>query len=101
MNEVLKPINDIVLVAPSDPQGKTAGGIVVPASVQQSERVKRGIVAAVGNGRLCDNGERAKMQVVCGDTVAYLNRPKSEYNEICGFLIMQETDIMMVIKEQE
>ncbi len=101
MSEVLSPINDIVLVSPIETSGTSKGGIVLPQSAQSSGSIKCGRVFAVGNGRLNDDGTRAKMQVKSGDVVEFLNREKSPFPETHDLLIMQETDILVIIKEQE
>jgi len=101
MSEVLSPINDIVLVDPVTVSGTTEGGIVIPQSAQSSVPIKRGRVFAVGNGQLNDDGTRAKMQVKGGDVIEFLDRQKSPFPKTHGFLIMQERDILVIIKEQE
>ena len=96
---MLYPINDIVLVEPIT-QSKSDGGIVLPGSVQDSEILKRGKVHATGNGTLLENGEFSGMQVEPGHTVAYLNRPKSQFPSLDGYLVMQERDILAIITDK-
>ena len=51
----IKPLGDKVIVKRVEAETKTAGGIVLPDSAK--EKPKRGIILAVGNGRLLDEGE--------------------------------------------
>ncbi len=57
----IKPLGDKVIVKRVEAEEKTAGGIVLPDSAQ--EKPKRGVILAVGNGRLLDDGTRSEMQV--------------------------------------
>ena len=52
----IRPLDDRVVVKPSDPEEVTAGGIVLPDSAR--EKPQRGTVMAVGPGKLLDSGER-------------------------------------------
>ena len=65
----LRPLDDRVVVRPSDAEEVTAGGIVLPDAAQ--EKPQRGNVVAVGPGRLLDNGQRGEIAVEVGDEVIY------------------------------
>ena len=65
----IRPLDDRVVVQPTEAEEVTAGGIVLPDSAQ--EKPQRGTVIAVGNGRLLDNGTRGELSVVVGDEVIY------------------------------
>ena len=65
----IRPLDDRVVVRPTEAEEVTAGGIVLPDSAK--EKPQRGIVIAVGAGRLLDNGTRGELSVVVGDEVIY------------------------------
>ena len=65
----IRPLDDRVVVRPTEAEEVTAGGIVLPDSAQ--EKPQRGIVIAVGGGRLLDNGTRGELSVAVGDEVIY------------------------------
>ena len=57
----IRPLGDKVIVKRVEAEEVTAGGIVLPDSAK--EKPKRGIILAIGNGRLLDDGTRSEMQV--------------------------------------
>ena len=65
----IRPLDDRVVVRPTEAEEVTAGGIVLPDSAK--EKPQRGTVIAVGAGRLLDNGTRGELSVVIGDEVIY------------------------------
>jgi chaperonin GroES len=65
----IRPLDDRVVVRPTEAEEVTAGGIVLPDSAR--EKPQRGIVIAVGIGKLLDNGTRGELSVVVGDEVIY------------------------------
>ena len=65
----IRPLDDRVVVRPTEAEEVTAGGIVLPDSAK--EKPQRGTVIAVGAGRLLDNGTRGELSVVVGDEVIY------------------------------
>ncbi len=65
----VKPLDDRVLVKPTEAATQTASGLYLPES--SKERPVHGKVVAVGPGKKLDSGERAKMNVKKGDVVVY------------------------------
>ncbi|MSU78207.1 MAG: co-chaperone GroES [Gemmataceae bacterium] len=65
----IKPLDDRIVVEPLEAEEKTAGGILLPDSAKQ--KPQRGVVIAVGPGRMLDNGTRAALAVTKGDEVLY------------------------------
>jgi chaperonin GroES len=65
----IRPLDDRVVVRPTDAEEVTAGGIVLPDSAQ--EKPQRGTVIAIGAGRLLENGSRGELSVAVGDQVIY------------------------------
>lgn len=89
----IRPLDDRVVVEPSQAEVKTAGGIVLPDSAQ--EKPQRGKVVAVGPGRLLDSGERGELSVAVGDEVIFGKYGGTDI-EINGddVKILRESDIL-------
>jgi len=89
----LRPLDDRVVVQPSEAEETTAGGIVLPDTAR--EKPQRGTVVAVGPGRLLDSGTRGELSVSVGDTVIYGKYGGSEV-EVDGeeVKILRESDIL-------
>lgn len=92
----IKPLGDKVIVRRVDAEEKTAGGIVLPDTAK--EKPKRGIVMAVGNGRLLDDGTRSEMQVKKNDEVVFTSYAGTEI-KVDGeeYMIMDESDILGIV----
>lgn len=93
---VVKPLEDRVVVKPSEPEEKSTGGIILPDTAK--ERPQEGEVVAVGPGKISDTGKRIQMEVKVGDKVLYGKYAGTEV-EIDGkeHLIMRESDILAII----
>ncbi|MFQ5462168.1 MAG: co-chaperone GroES [Phycisphaerae bacterium] len=92
----IKPLGDKVIVKRVEAEEKTAGGIVLPESAK--EKPKRGIILAVGSGRLLDDGTRSEMQVKKNDEVLFTSYAGTDI-KVDGeeYMIMDETDILGVV----
>ena len=89
----LKPLDDRLVVQPSDATEKTAGGILLPDSAKQ--KPQQGTVIAVGPSRLMDNGTRAPLAVKIGDVVLYGKYSGSDV-EVGNveYKILRESDVL-------
>jgi len=89
----LKPLDDRVVVEPTEAEEKTAGGILLPDTAKQ--KPQQGKVVSAGPGRLDDNGNRVVLAVKVGDTVLYGKYSGSDV-EVNGreFKILRESDIL-------
>ena len=89
----IRPLDDRVVVEPIEAEETTAGGIVLPDTAK--EKPQRGVVVAVGPGRLLDNGQRGELSVAVGDEVIYGKYGGSDI-EINGdeVKILRESDIL-------
>ena len=89
----LNPLDDRVVVRPSDAEETTAGGIVLPDAAK--EKPQRGSVVAVGPGRLLDSGERCSLSVSVGDQVLFGKYGGTDI-EVDGedVKILRESDIL-------
>ncbi len=94
----IKPLSDHVLLEAVEEEKKTAGGIVLPETVEKEKPVKAKVVA-VGPGKKNDRGEVQSMAVKAGDTVLFKKYGPDEF-EVDGkkYLVGDEDDILAVIE---
>jgi chaperonin GroES len=89
----LQPLGDRVVVQPSAEEDVTKGGIILPDTAK--EKPQRGVVIAVGPGRLDEEGKRIPMEVKKGDKVIYSKYAGSELKQNDEeVLILRESDIL-------
>jgi len=93
----LRPLGDKILVKRVEAESKTKSGIVLPDSAK--EKPKRGTILALGDGKVLENGEKAKFTVKKGDEVLFTSYAGTEL-KIDGeeVLIMSEDDILAVVE---
>src|SRR5438270_12362918 len=66
----LKPLDDRIVVRPSEAEETTVSGIVIPDTAK--EKPQQGEVLAVGPGKRAENtGELIPLDIKVGDTVLY------------------------------
>jgi chaperonin GroES len=94
----LRPLDDRVVIKPSEAQGKTAGGIYLPDTAKEKPQV--GKIVWVGPGKVQDDGKRAAMSVKKGDEVIYGKYMGNEV-EIDGekYVIVRESDLLGIIEK--
>lgn len=86
---MLKPLNDLVLVQQVKAEEKTAGGIFLPSD--EKAILSKGVVLAVSDGWITQQGTLVKLTVKVGDTVVF--NPKLGTHCLDGLLI-READIL-------
>lgn len=93
----VKPLNDHVLVRPTEPEDRTRGGIILPDTAK--EKPAEGTVIALGEGRILDDGTRAKFQIKKNDRVIYSKYAGHDIT-IDGqeYKVIQESDVYGVIE---
>jgi len=94
----LRPLDDRIVIKPSQAQDKTAGGIFLPDTAKEKPMV--GKVVWVGPGKVQDNGKRTPVSVKKGDEVVYGKYIGNEV-EIEGekFVIGRESDLLGVLEK--
>jgi chaperonin GroES len=76
----LQPLDDRIVVRPSEAEQTTASGLVIPDTAK--EKPQQGEVLAVGPGRRSDStGEIIPLDVKVGDTVIYSKYGGTEITE--------------------
>jgi chaperonin GroES len=94
----LQPLDDRIVVRPSDPEEKTASGLVIPDTAK--EKPQQGEVIAVGPGRRAENtGELIPLDIKVGDKVVYSKYGGTEIT-IDGedLLILTGRDVLAKVK---
>lgn len=96
----LKPLSNRVLIESVAEEARaTKSGIVLPDSAEKKKQSK-GIIVAVGEGRMNDKGERQPMSVTPGDKVLF-KEPWSEDSKIeedgKKMFLVDEDDVLAVI----
>ena len=90
------PMSDNVLLKRVEAETTTAGGILLPDSAK--EKPKEGLVIAVGNGRLKDDGTRTESQLTKNDRVIFSSNAGTEISvDGNDYLIVREDEILAVI----
>ena len=94
----LQPLGDRVVLRREESEQRTAGGIVLPDSAK--EKPSRGVIEAVGNGKLLDDGTRGRLQVQVGDRVLF-SAWAGETFKVAEeeMLLMREEDILAVLDD--
>jgi len=94
----LQPLEDRIVVRPSESEATTASGLVIPDTAK--EKPQQGDVLAIGPGRRSDNtGEIVPMDVAVGDTVVYSKYGGTEITvEGEDLLILNARDVLAIVK---
>jgi len=92
----IRPLQDRIVVKRLEAETKTKGGIVLPDSAK--EKPREGLVIAVGEGRLTDEGQRIAVAVKPKDRVIFSSYAGTEVKyEGKEFLIVREDEILAVV----
>jgi chaperonin GroES len=93
----IKPLEDRIVVQPSDAETTTASGIVIPDTAK--EKPQEGTVLAVGPGRF-EDGKRVPLDVKVGDVVLYSKYGGTEV-KYAGeeYLVLSARDVLAIIEK--
>ena len=99
----LKPVNDKIVVKENESKQEemTAGGIILPDTVQDGTLLE-GKVVAIGEGMYSANGTLIPVVVNEGDTILYgKHAAKQDYN-IDGedYILMSINEVMSIVKDK-
>lgn len=89
-------LEDRVAVLQDEPESVSKGGIALPDSA--TEKPRRGEVVATGPGKMMKSGDRAPMDIACGDHVIFTSYAGQSV-EVGGeeILILYQGDILAVL----
>jgi len=92
----LRPLHDRILVQRLEAEDTVKGGLIIPDTAK--EKPQEGIIRAVGNGKILDNGERMEMTVKAGDRILFGKYSGSEVTiDDKEFMIMREEDVLALL----
>ena len=93
----LKPLYDRILIKRVDEEEKTAGGLFIPDTAK--EKPQQGLVVAVGNGKLQEDGSIRKLELKAGDKILFSKYAGNDI-KIDGteHLILKEDDVLAVLE---
>jgi chaperonin GroES len=93
----IKPLGDRVVLEVLEETEQTAGGIYLPETAR--EKPQKGLILAVGPGKLNDSGKREEMQVKVGDKVLFAKYSGTDVKLTDKEVkIMSERDILGIIE---
>jgi chaperonin GroES len=97
MSVSLQPLEDRIVVKPSEGEEMTASGLVIPDTAK--EKPQEGEVIAVGPGRF-EDGNRVPLDVKVGDTVIYSKYGGTEVKlEGDDYLILSARDVLAIVNK--
>ena len=95
----LKPLDDRIVVKPTEAEERTASGLVIPDTAK--EKPQQGTVLAVGPGRRSETpASSCPLDVKVGDTVVYSKYGGTEIT-IDGedLLILSSRDVLAIVEK--
>jgi chaperonin GroES len=93
----LKPLQDRILVQRIEEEKTTKGGIIIPDTAK--EKPAEGKVAAVGSGKVGDDGKRIALEIKKGDRILFGKYSGTEVKiEGEEYLILREDDVLGIIE---
>lgn len=96
----LKPLGDRIIVKQDEAQETTAGGLYIAA--ESKEKPQSGVVLAVGEGKVNNEGEHLPMPVKAGDHVLYGKYGGTEVDvEGEKVLTLRADDIYAVLRQSK
>ena len=97
MGVSLQPLEDRIVVKPSEGKEMTASGLVIPDTAK--EKPQEGEVLAVGPGRF-EDGNRVPRDVKVGDKVIYSKYGGTEV-KVAGdeLLILSARDVLAIVNK--
>jgi chaperonin GroES len=93
----VRPLYDRILIKRLDEEEKTAGGLFIPDSAK--EKPQEGLVVAVGNGKIQEDGSLRKLELKAGDKILFSKYAGNDI-KIDGteHLILREDDVLAVLE---
>lgn len=92
----VKPLHDRILIQRVEEEETIKGGIIIPDTAK--EKPQEGIVKAVGNGKVLENGTKLKLEVKEGDRILFGKYSGTEI-KVDGedYLILKEDEILGIL----
>jgi chaperonin GroES len=93
----IRPLQDHIIMKRIPEEEKSRGGIIIPDTAK--EKPLEGLVVAVGNGKVLEDGRVRPLDIQPGDRVLFIKHAGDEI-KINGeeHLMLRESDILGVIE---
>ena len=93
----IRPLQDRIIVKRLEEQTTTKGGIIIPDTAK--EKPAEGIIVAVGNGRVLEDGKVIPLELKVGDQILFSKYGGTDV-KIDGeeHLIMSQDDVLCVVE---
>ena len=98
----LKPVNDKIVVKPNENKEEmTAGGIILPDTVQDGTLIEGEVVAA-SDGMYSATGTMIPLVVSEGDTILYNKNAQKAEHKIDGetYILMSVNEVMSIVEDK-
>ena len=93
----VRPLYDRILIKRVEEEQKTAGGLFIPDTAK--EKPQQGLVVAVGNGKVQEDGTLRKLEVKAGDKILFSKYSGNDIKiEGTEHLILREDDVLAVLE---
>lgn len=98
VSRFVTPLDNRLVVQVKGAEKVTAGGLIIPDTVQSVSGHREGVVIAVGRGHRDHKGRLRPMDVKKGDKILFSARTDYKLNfQDVELLILRETDVMGVL----
>jgi chaperonin GroES len=94
----VRPLHDRILIKRVEEKETIKGGIIIPDTAK--EKPQEGIVEAVGNGKILENGTKLTLEVKEGDHILFGKYSGTEIKiEGEEYLILREDEVLGILAE--
>ena len=94
----VRPLHDRILVKRIEEKETLKGGIIIPDTAK--EKPQEGLVVAIGNGKILDNGTKVNLDVKEGDHILFGKYSGSDIKiEGEEYLILREDEVLGILTE--
>jgi chaperonin GroES len=92
----VRPLHDRILIRRIEETEDVKGGIIIPDTAK--EKPQEGVVVAVGNGKILDDGTRLSLEVKEGDHILFGKYSGTDIKiEGEEYLILREDEVLGIL----
>ena len=96
----VRPLHDRILIRRIEETENIRGGIIIPDTAK--EKPQEGIVVAVGNGKILDDGTRLNLEVKEGDHILFGKYSGTDIKiEGEEYLILREDEVLGILADAD
>ena len=94
----VRPLHDRILIRRIEETENIKGGIIIPDTAK--EKPQEGVVVAVGNGKILDDGSRLSLEVKEGDHILFGKYSGTDIKiEGEEYLILREDEVLGILAD--